>query len=207
MRMLVLCAALLVAWAAPISASTVALWIFTGADPIPVNSTATGITASNLTRNGITDTPATTLFFGGSDWPVGGFSATSYFEMTLSPNPGFSVDYTSINLDYVVGSNPTFTTDLRSSLDGFTSSLATHVDSPGASTYDDSLAALGIQSGPVTFRIYGQVDVNTGTSSLYAGSVLFDGASEAVFSPEPSSMCLMAAGVLTLLTRLRNKTP
>ena len=113
-----------------------------------------------------------------------------------------ALDYSLAAFDYAIGTNPTFTTDLRSSLDGFTSSLGLHTSSPGISDYSDSIASLGQQSGTVTFRLYGSVDSNTGSSGFYAGNMDFNGI--AVVVPEPSTGGLIAeAGLLLAYLRRR----
>jgi len=95
-----------------------------------------------------------------------------------------------------------------SSVDGYASALSTHVDPVGVQTYSDSLAALGAQSGAVTFRIYGYVDANFGTSGLYAGNASFNSSSQAVIAsgtPEPSSLALIFGGGLAIVISWRRR--
>ena len=177
-----------------------ALWLFGTSDPHPVTSTEANLSAGVLSRNGVTPVATDSLFYNATDWSVGAYG-TGYYQLSLTPNAGFQIDYSTVTFDYVVGSNPTFTTKLVSSVDGFSSALSTHVDSPGVSSYSDPLAALGVQSGTVTFRIYGYVDNNSGSSGLYAGNVTFNSTGESVAgsgTPEPSSLALIFAGGLAL---------
>jgi hypothetical protein len=77
--------------------------------------------------------------------------------------------------------------------------LSSHVSGPGISSYSDSLAVLGLQSGPVTFRMYGQVDNTSGQSGFYNGSMGFNGG--VVATPEPGTFGLLACAGLALLAR------
>jgi hypothetical protein len=200
MRSLLLSSLLGLMATVPGTSAQLALWVFTGADPIPVTSTDANLSAGDLSRNGVTPTSTDTLFYTGTDWSVGGYGA-GYFELSLTPHAGFQIDYSTVTFDYVVGSNPAFTTMLVSSVDGFSSALSTHTDPPGSQTYSDSLAALGVQSGSVTFRVYGFVDSNFGSSGLFGGSVSFNSPAEAVVAtgaPEPSSLALIFGGGLAL---------
>jgi len=200
MRSLLLSSLLALIATVPGTSAQLALWVFTGADPIPVNSTEANLSAGDLSRNGITPIATTTLFYNGTDWSVGDYGK-GYFELSLTPDAGFQIDYSTVTFDYVVGSNPSFTTKLVSSVDGFSSALSTHTDAAGSATYSDSLAALGVQSGTVTFRVYGFVDGNFGSSGLFGGSVAFNSPDEAVVvtdAPEPSSLALIFGGGLAL---------
>ncbi len=142
------------------------------------------------------------LFFAAEDWLAGSYSATKYFERTVTPGSGVSVDYTTATLQYTIGTNPTFTHEIRTSLDGFTSAIASHITNPAQETYSDPLAALGIQTGAVTFRLYGQVSSVFGTSGLYAGNMGIFADDGAVITPEPASLGLVA-GTLSLGLGLR----
>ena len=200
MRSLLLSSLLALIATVPGTSAQIALWVFNGSDPIPVTTTEANVSAGDLSRNGITPIATDTLFYNGTDWSVGDYGA-GYYELSLTPDAGFQIDYSTVTFDYIVGSNPTFTTKLVSSVDGFTSALSTHTDSPGSASYSDSLAALGVQSGTVTFRVYGFVDGNFGSSGLFGGSVSFNSTDEAVGAtgaPEPSSFALIFGGGLAL---------
>jgi hypothetical protein len=126
---------------------------------------------------------------------VGAFG-NSYFELTLAPVAGSAIDFSTARLDYTIGTNPTFTTKLVTSVDGFTTPLATHVNGPGGTTLSDSLASLGVQNDPVTIRMYGQVDSNSGQSGFFGSDATIFSVHNPVTAatPEPSALCLMLVG-------------
>jgi len=212
MRSLLLSLAVIVLTALPGASTQLAFWDFSGAatDPLTITSTDPNLFASSLSRNGVTPVTTGGLFFNGTDWPVAAFGA-AYYEMTLTPGVGYEIDYTTATIDWVVGSNPTFTTELVTSLDGYATPLASHVDSPGVSSYSDSLASLGIQTDSVTFRIYGYVDSNGGSSGLYAGNLTFNASDPSAVSlipaavPEPSTLSLLGASLFALLAVARKR--
>jgi hypothetical protein len=195
-----------VSMAVPAWNATLALYVFDGTDNVPVTTTLAGISASNLTQHGLTQAQVgAPLFFAASDWPVNAFGA-SYFELTLTPNPSTLVDFSTVTLDYTIGTNPVFNTELRSSVDGFTTSLATHLNPSGISVHSDALAALGVQSGPVTFRLYGfAVDDSFGSSGFYNSSLSFNTTADPIVIPEPASLTMIAVGSVVLLSGLSRK--
>jgi hypothetical protein len=193
----------------PGTCSSLVLYTFTASDPQPVTSSDPNLTASPLSRIGVTDAVTGGLFYTGTDWPVAAFSA-AYYELTVAPHAGYYIDFSSVDLDYTIGTNPTFTSEVLTSLDGYTTPVpgTSHVSSAGSSPYNDSLASLGQQSGPVTLRIYGYVDSNFGASGLYAGSLDLASAGPAVIAtatPEPASFALFGAGGLALLAARRRR--
>lgn len=191
------------AGALPGWSGTLALWSFDGNGTVPVNSTAVGVTAGDLTQVNLTNASSSSLFFSASDWPVGNYG-NSYFEFSITPDSGLALDFTSGTMDYVIGTNPSFTIELFSSADGFTTALSSHTDSAGIQSYSDSLAAIGSQSGTVTFRLYGFVDTTSGQSGFYGGSMALNGSLvESV--PEPASWMLVAGGGLALIGLSRRR--
>jgi hypothetical protein len=189
----------------PGASSQLALWLFTGGDPIPVNTTEANVSAGDLSRNGVTPVTTNTIQYSATDWPIGAYGG-GYFELSLTADDGFLIDYSTVTFHYVIGTNATFTTELVSSVDGYSSPLSSHVSSPGTPTYDDSLAVLGEQSGTVTFRLYGYTD-NSNPAGLYAGNLSFNSAVEPVVSstPEPSSIALLFGGGLALAIARRRR--
>src|SRR5690348_15765436 len=130
--------------AAPGSAGTLALYVFDGGDPEPVTSSVAGLIGSDLTRNGVVpDQTGDSFSDVGTDWPTAAYSSTAYYEVTLTPAVDYAIDYSTVTFDYTIGSNPTFTTEILSSVDDFTTPLSSHVSNAGISGYSDSLAALG----------------------------------------------------------------
>jgi hypothetical protein len=187
---------------------TLAIYLFDGtANPKPATSVVPGLIAGDLSMHGLTLGSSDHLFFSGNDWPINAYSGTAYFEVTLAPVAPYAIDYSSVTFDYTIGTNPTFTIELLSSVDGFTTPLSTHVNAPGITGQHDSLASLGIQTGPVTLRLFGFVDATSGQSGFYTGNLSFNG-SNAILTPEPQSSWLLAASSIALLAfarRLRSE--
>ncbi|HTE24255.1 hypothetical protein [Flavitalea sp.] len=151
-------------------AQVIANWTFTG--------TITGSAGSFNTISIADFSPAVptrafnggTEYYGHDGWPAGTLAANFYLSFTLSPNIGLALNILSLNLRMrhsntgsSGGSGPTQFT-VRSSLDGYTTNLATgsltgaysnFVFAPGA--------AFNNLPAPVTFRIYGHNAV------LYSG--------------------------------------
>src|SRR5579862_6834375 len=92
MRTLLLSSLIALAGAAPGWSSVLAQYIFTGADPIPASSADPNITAGPLSRDGVTPVGTNTLLYTAVGWPVGAFNGTSFFEVTLNPDAGESID-------------------------------------------------------------------------------------------------------------------
>jgi len=119
--------------------------------------------ASTLTVNGVTASASLGLtpppdqgyfFFDG--WSTGGIDTSKYYSFTITPNSGFQIDFSTVA--YTLSSEEASTYELRSSVDTFSSTLATHTLNPGVTrdqnTFADNLS-LGVQTVPVTFRLYG----------------------------------------------------
>ncbi len=204
MRTIVLASSLLALAAPSWSTMLVSQYVFqNGVDPVPNTFVVPHLSSSGISHTGITLVGNDSLFFSGNDWPVGSFGG-AYFEVTLTPDPDYLIDFSTVEFHYVVGSNETYTTGLFSSVDGYTTNLGDHIDPIGIQTWDDSLAVLGVQSSAVTFRLYGFVDANTGQSGLYAGNASFFADSDPmVFTgvPEPGTLGMLAGGALLLACR------
>lgn len=201
MRTIVLASSLLALAAPSWSATLVSQYIFqTGVDPAPNTFVVPHLSSSGIGHPGLTLATNDTLFFSANNWPIGAF-AGAYYEITLTPDPDYLIDFSTVEFDYVLGSNETFTTGLFSSVDSYTTNLGPHSAAPGIGTYGDSLAVLGTQSNAVTFRLYGFVDANSGQSGLYGGSASFFADSDPmVFTgvPEPRTLGLLGVGALVL---------
>lgn len=96
---------------------------------------------------------------------VGGYSSSTsaYFEFTITPSTGYGVEVTSLSLGArSTGTGPT-TIDIRSSLDGYASSLGT-ISYAANSAWIFNSTSLSLTSNlrsPLTIRLYG----HSGTGS------------------------------------------
>jgi hypothetical protein len=165
----------------------------------------TGVTAGDLTKVGVTSTSSTGNSRG-SNWPLGGtdgsdafagsFDAGKYFEFTLTPDAGKTLDLTS--LEFGLGRSGTGPRQWqwRSSVDGYATAITTYATvSSGLTLADGVLTApdsttgwtgsvLDLSGGDfqglsgITFRLFGfNAEGTAGTGGLqgplsFAGSVV-----------------------------------
>lgn len=146
----------------------VSLWTnpITGTSPGNSNpyttgqTVAAGITVSGIGRSGLNANTANNRY-NASNWSTAGsIDDTKYFEWTITPDPGNAIKFSSLVYNgQASGTGPT-SFAIRSSLDGFTSNIAT----PGAAGGTISLAAAQFQSvaSAITFRLYGWNASSTG---------------------------------------------
>jgi hypothetical protein len=188
----------------------VELWSWDGAHPLVAEDTQTeGLSETDLAMVGLTrallDNPK---FFASNGWTVGQYSDTKYFEWTVTTDPSYVFDYTTATLDYQIVVSRPFTYEIRSSVDGFTTAIASHRSTADFTSYSDSLAALGVQAGAVSFRLYGQMEAMGGPSGFYGGSMRVtadDGALIAAV-PEPANIGLVLTGLVSLGLMLWRRT-
>ncbi|MGQ0560112.1 MAG: VCBS domain-containing protein [Sphingosinicella sp.] len=114
---------------------------------------APGIIVSSLTAVGaLTGTPFSNHFY------LAGWGNTldtsKYYEVTINPN-GKTIDFDSVRFSIENAGPNTSTWYLRSSVDGFASSIATGtVNGQDVTKFTASLGNLALASGPITFRWY-----------------------------------------------------
>ena len=91
--------------------------------------------------------------YNAQNWNTSALDANDYFEFTLTPNPGYEIDFTSFEYTGQATSNGPTTFAFRSSMDGYTADLGT----PTASGAIIDLSAATFQNitTAITFRIYG----------------------------------------------------
>jgi hypothetical protein len=96
-------------------------------------------------------------YFTFGNWETGATpDLGKYYSFTITPEAGFQIEFSSIT--YTLSSQNPSTYELRSSVDGFTANFGTHTLNPGALAEQNTITdtvSLGIQSGAVTFRLYG----------------------------------------------------
>lgn len=131
----------------------------TGTNPNASNPYTTGQTFnSNVTVSGIGRGAGATGSnandrYNANSWNTVGIDLTAYFEFTITPNSGCTIDFT--NFIYTAQASGTGATSFafRSSLDGFASNIGTPT-STGA-TIDLSAATYQGIGSAITFRLYG----------------------------------------------------
>lgn len=93
--------------------------------------------------------------FVSTEWPANAFGAQA-MEITFTPAPGFGIRFETMR--FAFGGFPKTTFRVATSTDNFASSIFGPFVSPAAGFVrdpeDDSLLALPLQTGPITFRWY-----------------------------------------------------
>jgi len=125
-------------------------------------------------------------------------SVGDYIEFTISANSGFEIDYTDLTVALQRSNSPGSATDvfLRTSLDGYTSTVGTASPTTSFAEYTISLSSIEFQnvSSDITFRLYA-FGGDTATSSLRHDNLTVLGTVTAI--PEPATTgLLMTAGVV-----------
>lgn len=156
---------------------------------------------------------------------TGSLDATKYFEVTLTPLAGFTIDIDTIAFTIQRSSTGIRSYAVRASVDGFAANLSASISPANAnlgvgaasdfqylsdalsSAQTGSLVTLGapfdLLSAPVTFRFYGwNAEAVTGTFSI--DNVMISGAAVAV--PEPSAAAIFGGfGLLGLFMAARRR--
>ena len=149
-----------------------------------VNTECSGVVSSdpNLTANGICKTGVAPPFFGltygAYDWPTGGLDTDKYFEWSISPNSGYEVNLSSLQIGFATFFGPQTLEIHIDTGDGsgfnniFTSNLTDFVlESP---TID--LSSYTNLTNTITFRLYGyQASNSFGSLSIYNVGGFFSG--------------------------------
>ena len=131
--------------------------------PLAPTSAASGLSAGNLTLGpGLSDPGPFANVFMGNNWPSGGLDANDYLAFSITGNATYqSVVFSLYNNFDGIGN-----WELRSSVDGFTSTLASGSFSGifgGGEVISADVSALGTVNGTLTFRLY--TDSNAGTTN------------------------------------------
>ncbi len=171
-------------------------------DPTPL-PTATGVTFGSFSATGTPSNPNALKRFSFINWPLGAttaidtydtltgsLSATEYYEVTLTPETGYTIDLDSIKFSVERSGTGIRTFAVKSSIDGYISNLAASINPVNAklsvqtgdiffwnldattSNQNGSKITLGGSSftglaSPVTFRFYAwNAEANTGSFSI-----------------------------------------
>lgn len=138
-------------------------------------------------------------------------AANNFFEWTITPSAGYSMSITQIAFQVQRSNTGASNLVLRTSVDSYTANLNTLNNFAGnnatvGSTFNSSgVTALQDVTGAITFRVIGW-------PGAAAGSTGFEGAGNdiqifgtATLVPEPTTVLLMASGLLALSASRRKK--
>jgi len=147
------------------------------------NNALSGTPGSNITASGASLGSSivsnafngSTEFYGQDGWPTGAIDPNAYLQFSVSPNTGYYLVLNSVtmiirrsNTGTPQGAGPNNWT-LRSSLDGYTTDIATNSMTYNYATFTVTLpAAFQTLSSAVTFRLYGyNTTINSGGNSRF----------------------------------------
>jgi hypothetical protein len=214
--------ALLILWAGNSSAAMIVQYTFPGSAFAPTT------VAPNTSSTDVNDTGSSADLEPGAALPNSAFleqlilsttpaaavANNQFFQFTTTPNAGFELDLTSLTFDAGRGGASTprgFV--LRSSLDGFSTDIATATIptvQPTLTNFSIDLTGAAFQNinTAVTFRIYGFAPAANGVGNFYDNLTLNGEVVTEAVVPEPSSvtMAITAAVFGFGLARRRKRT-
>lgn len=186
------------------SSQAAELWAnpITGTNPNTANPYTAGqtvipnITVSGIGRGaGIVGANAGNRY-NAESWNTATLDPTAYFTFTLTPSPGFTINFENfVYTGQASGSGPT-SFAFRSSVDSFAANIGTPT-AAGATIVLGAPSYQGV-STPIEFRFYGWGTTQVG-GTFSINDFTFNG--EVI--PEPSGALLGALGLLGLLRRRR----
>jgi len=157
----------------------------TGTNPNTSNPYTTGqnvnanITVSGIGRgSGISGANANNRY-NASGWSTGAIDLNDYFEFTINPNSGYSINFISFVYTSQVSSG-TPSHAFRSSLDGFSANIGTPTTT-GATIPLSGTNYQGI-TGPITFRFY-SYGLAAGATTFSINDFTFNGTVSSASSP------------------------
>lgn len=158
-----------------VSAQTAASWGFNnslaGSPGSNISAPAASL-GSSIVSNAFN---SGTEFYGQDGWPTGTIDNNAYLQFTVSTSTGYTLVLNSVsmtirrsNTGTPMGAGPNNWT-LRSSLDGYTTDLATNSMTYNYATFNVSLPAVFQNlTGSVSFRLYGfNTTINSGGNSRF----------------------------------------
>ncbi len=205
-------------------------------DPTPP-PTATGVTFGSFSAFGYVGNPNATVRFSFQTNAMGGINADDnfanftgsldaarYYEVTLTPQAGYSLDINTIAFTIQRSGTGIRSYSVRSGVDAFAANLSASISPANAAltvgpgdefrvvadatttAQNGSLVTLGVPfdalTSPVSFRFYGWNAEGTG-GTFSIDNVAFSGAVTAV--PEPTALALMTGMGLVAFRCRRNR--
>jgi hypothetical protein len=139
----------------------------------PVTSLAPNVTASAISRGSGISATAAGDSMNSNSFNTPTFDATAYYEVSVAPAAGYYLNLDSLRYGNRRSSTGPSTIDIRSSLDSFSSVVATYAAPTSATAQTIPLGtAFDLITSQVTFRIYGYVSTNSaGTFRLENSTV------------------------------------
>jgi hypothetical protein len=171
-------------------AQTVEAWNLNGT--VSATTTATGVHNGTISLGSAISSGqynGGTEYFGEDGWPSGALDQNAYLQIPVAPNSGYFLVLNSMTLTMrhsttgtSAGSGP-LTWSLRSSLDGYTSDLATGTLTTSYQNYTINLpSAFQYTTGTIRFRVYGynQVTTTGGSNRFVFDNISLSGSSIAM---------------------------
>ena len=181
-----------------------------------VTATSVNATGSSASIEAGNSVPNTVFFRQGilSTTPAAAVSNAQFFQFTVTPTAGNTLNLTSLTFDAALGGSINSPSGyvLRSSLNSFGSDISTApitTTQPAFTSFSVDLSTSTFQNvnAPITFRLYQYLSTVGGVGDFYDNLTL-NGSVTPVAVPEPGSVALLV-GMGTMgagfLTRRRNQ--
>ena len=154
----------------------------TDANPSAANPFTTGQTLNpNITVSGIGRGPgivgtAAANRYNANTWNAAAFDPSKYFEFTLTPNPGFMINFSDFIYNSQVSNLIISGFAVRSSVDNYATNIGTPVSGTGSTQSTISLTGAAYQgiTSAITFRVYAWGATAT-TTTFSINDFVFDG--------------------------------
>ncbi len=156
-----------------------AIFTFTGSSgdetTLPPDFQPVNISVSDISRGpNIVASPLADAFSARS-WPQTGFNDSSYYEITLTANAGFTFDINSIEFDHRRSATGPKRWEIRNSTDNFNGSTAGNIDSVKFWNRNTDISLTITNEDTVTFRIYAYQNVTSALGTWAVDNIEFYG--------------------------------